>query len=77
MIIDSVTHQHRQTGASTRLIDYYIQQLFTTGKAVIQDHYPNPIADQILFDRFVARLVSEHKQNNFKINKSKLTITLL
>lgn len=71
----------RRDGNSTRLIDYYVQLLFTKEIIIINSDNPIGIAhDKDLFNRIVKRLSNEHKwifHNKLKINKSKLTISWL
>ena len=55
----------RKSGRSTRLIDFYIQELFFTGKTVIQNHndvdaISTPKMHRDLFDRVKKRLMNEH-----------------
>lgn len=68
----------RMTGNSTRLIDFYIQKLFTEKEIQVQDHYPEKKAHKLLFVRILKRLEFEHnlskRQEQFEIDKLKLTI---
>jgi hypothetical protein len=69
----------RATGRSTRLIDFYIQQLFTTGKIKVEDHYGlNNYGHESTFERTLRRLQSEHRwaYDNATIDKRKLTISI-
>lgn len=52
----------KSTGRTTRLIDYYIQQLFQNkGEyVVICDHYDSVNSHRRLFDLIVNRLQTEH-----------------
>ncbi len=52
----------RAVGNTTRLVDYYIQELFNNfGKFIkVRDHYPLREADEYLYHRILNRLVIEH-----------------
>lgn len=52
----------RSTGRTTRLVDYYIQQLFQNKGAyvVICDHYDSVNSHRRLYDLVVNRLQTEH-----------------
>lgn len=50
----------RGTGRTTRLIDRYIQELFTEGYIIVKDHYNSLDADRFLTERILKRLKSEH-----------------
>lgn len=52
--------QTRRTGASTRLVDYYVQELFNTGKVIVKDHCDTTNAHRFLFRTFLKRLQLEH-----------------
>lgn len=58
----------RRVGNTTRLIDYYIQVLFTQWKAEVIDHHPedNPRGNGMtyLVERIVQRLQNEHRMSN-------------
>lgn len=51
----------RCSGRTTRLIDHYIQELFTTGEAILGDHFDSPEARKCLFSRLANRLSNEHQ----------------
>lgn len=60
---------NRGTGRTTRLIQYYIDQLYTTDKpVVIYDHFDHKRAHKILTDLIVKRynneLIGRHKVLN-------------
>lgn len=50
----------RQSGRSTRLVDKYIQDLFTNGEVIITDHYDTKASHIFLLHRVLKRLESEH-----------------
>lgn len=50
----------KQSGRSTRLVDKYIQDLFTDGEVVITDHYDTKASHIFLLHRVLKRLESEH-----------------
>lgn len=52
----------RSCGNTTRLVDYYIQELFDNfGKwVIIKDHYKSQMADRLLAQKILARLEFEH-----------------
>lgn len=68
-------NQLRRSGKSTRLIDWYVQQLFAIGKIVVKDHVADvekiddveykPI-HQNLHSKVMHRLQSEHPQVKYK-----------
>lgn len=68
---------YRQNGYTTRLVDEYIQQLFTTGKIQVKDHYPNISASQDLVSRILNRLQLEHNltKKDLEVNKNTFEIT--
>ena len=51
---------NRRSGRSTRLIDEYIQELFTTGRVRVLDHHSSREAHNDLFVRVITRLKVEH-----------------
>lgn len=59
---------NRRTGNTTRLVDYYIQELFINYKAEVVDHYPEekPRGNGMtyLMQRIVQRLQNEHRMDN-------------
>jgi hypothetical protein len=67
----------RQSGRSTRLIDRYIQDLFTFGTVTVRDHYDNDRNHIILFDRVKKRLKDEHQTVTYSYDITKLTISVL
>ena len=71
----------RQTGRTTRLVDSYIQELFTKGKIIVRDHAPSEEAHKILFERILDRLLAEHdiffdwvEKGEIRIDKKTFTI---
>ena len=70
----------RATGRTTRLIDYYIQQLFKKGKVVLRDHHKDGSsvpANERLVSIFEDRLNREHEETTVKYNNDKGTITAI
>ncbi len=63
----------RCSGRSTRLIDKYVQEIYSNkGKWVeITDHYPSPQAAFLLFDHIMRRITIEHEADVLKVDKSK------
>ena len=53
----------RASGISTRLMDSFIQKLFTEGEIEIIDHYPTIMSNKLLRDRILRRLNLEHPHN--------------
>lgn len=68
----------RRTGASTRIIDRCIQELFTKGTTFVRDHHPTREATQFLFRSVLKRLHSEHEHvmQDLKINNEEFSISL-
>lgn len=71
---------YRRIGNTTRLVDYYIQELFLRGTAKVLDHHggdsPNHLSHIMII--IINRLQHEHRMNNkdYKIDTNKQTITL-
>ena len=51
---------NRATGRTTRLIDYYIQELFIKGEILVKDHDSTRDIDRRLFRLVFNRLSNEH-----------------
>jgi len=68
---------HRQNGYTTRLVDEYIQLLFTIGKIQVKNHYPTISASQDLISRILNRLQLEHNltKEDLSVNKNTFEIT--
>lgn len=67
----------RCSGRTTRLIDDYIQLLFTTEKGStikVSDHYPSNDAHRRLIDKIMIRLNNEHPGCKFDVNYRERTI---
>lgn len=68
----------RGTGRSTRLIDIYIQELFTNKEIIVIDHYDDLNSHRILAERICKRLTLEHpnvrKVRKFENGKYKISI---
>lgn len=69
----------RRVGNTTRLIDYYVQELFNNFEQEIEirDHFPHRRADEFLIERLVKRIRSEHPSFEYEINRNKRTIKLI
>lgn len=53
--------ENRGTGRTTRLADKAIQDLFTDGFCIVQDHYnEDRVYSRFLMDIILARLEAEH-----------------
>lgn len=75
-------NSERRTGNTTRLADWYIQELFTKGEIKVQDHYYNPNNRQpsiMLYRIIVDRLYMEHRwiKDKIKLDRKKLTIQFI
>lgn len=68
----------RRNGKSTRLVDKYIQDLFTFGEVEVRDHLDIPTQHDLLVERVLDRLSREHKflMPFLFRDKTKLTIVL-
>ena len=70
-----VEQKLRATGRSTRLLDFYVQELFEKGFVEVIDHHNTIQSNTLLFGKLVQRLTNEHKRLRFEIiypNKIKL-----
>jgi hypothetical protein len=50
----------RATGRTTRLVDYYIQELFNNGEIKVYDHWETKEGDRELILRIKKRMDNEH-----------------
>lgn len=69
----------RAVGNSTRLADYYIQELFEKGTVEIRDHCRSTKTDILLFDKIMKRLHLEHPSffsNMVEVNRKSCTLKL-
>lgn len=67
--------EDRNTGRTTRLVDEYIQILFTKGSTgIIRDHYGTSNSDLFLKDLILNRLRNEHRNTNISIYKNKIEL---
>lgn len=59
---------NRSTGKTTRLIDYYIQELYNNPNSPIKiiDHCDHPQSSKYLIKAILRRLNSEHYNDKFK-----------
>jgi len=53
----------RRVGNSTRLLNYYIEELFAKGEVFIQDHHDYPSSHKDLFNKVLRRLNVEYNFN--------------
>lgn len=62
----------RRVGNTTRLIDSFVQQLFTTGSVIVYDHHTSDHAWKIM----IGRLEREHYDvmKHLELNKVRRTI---
>lgn len=69
----------RHSGRTTRLVDDYIQLLFTTERGSlikVRDHYPSNDAHRMLLDKIALRLKNEHPGIEYTIDYRERTIKL-
>ena len=67
----------RKSGRTTRLIDDYIQLLFTTDKGSlikVRDHFPTNDAHRMLMDKIIERMKNEHPGVELDVNYRERTI---
>lgn len=66
---ESINEENRATGRTTRLIDYYIQKLYSSPNKEIEiiDHWDNIKAHIHLTQMILQRLYAEHPRDKFKI----------
>ena len=68
--------EERSTGRTTRLVDYYIQQLFDKKLIFPKDHYNTWSENQNLMNKIICRLHNEHHGLKFYTNYSEMSISL-
>lgn len=70
---------NKRSGRSTRLVDEYIQILFSNrGEYItILDHYDSRSAHWLLITRILQRMRIEHPREKLDLDKSKLRLKLL
>jgi len=64
--------ENRGTGRTTRLVQYYIDKLFTTtDEVIIYDHYDHKTAHKFLTDAIIRRMHNEiiFKGKGLTLNK--------
>lgn len=68
----------RRTGRTTRLVDSFINELFTQGQVKVYDHHPLNHSSLMVLKMVLKRLKSEHgiDESDLIINRSKLLIHL-
>jgi len=75
--------EERMTGNSTRLADWYIQELFTSGSITVKDHINHIHSDADLFNKIYRRLRFEHNfeykvlTGKAEVNEGEYTIKLI
>lgn len=73
----------RSTGRTTRLVDHYIQELFTKGEAIIIDHFNTRNENKELAKKVLNRLNNEHNKkgkvviNIFSEDTEEIKITIV
>ena len=67
--------KERMTGTTTRLADFFVQELFTKGEIHVVDHYNTLPANHYLLNILVRRLQFEHSRTKFRVEG--LTIKLI
>lgn len=79
-----INERIRQSGRSTRLIDSYIQELFTFGEILIKDHGDVGVdangllrMNLDLFRRVKNRIQNEHNISNIIFDHKNLTIRII
>lgn len=70
------TQEGRCTGQTTRLVDEAIQTLFITGEVVVKDHVDKRQCHIMLYEKVVARLLLEHRRDQFVYDSRQLKISL-
>lgn len=71
-----IKDKNRGSGRTTRLIDYYIQELFTKGEINVKDHYDNIIAHKYLVQRIKDRYKNEFNRGFQELIINNLNIKL-
>jgi len=72
----------RASGNTTRIINFAIEMLFRGITIKVEDHFENgtnSMANRMLADRIISRLISEHFNDDMSrvdFNRSKMTIKL-
>lgn len=71
--------EKRADGNTTRLVDYYIQELFNNfgNFVIIKDHHDDQRSHKNLLNKVLKRLELEHKNIIVYVNRIKNSITLL
>lgn len=60
---DIITRITRRRGRTSRLVDFYIQELFTKGEIEVRDHYDHKNAHRFLLSRIVNRYNNEYSKS--------------
>lgn len=78
---EDLIKEGRRVGNSTRLIDFYIQELFEKGEVYCKDHFDHSKSHYYLFKKVTERLEREHKtlwyMNKFEINNKNYYIKII
>lgn len=74
--LNKIIEAGRRVGNTTRLADYYIQQLFNTGFCIIRDHHPTKMASENLFQIIWNRLYKEHQMHDSLLYDNNLVIMM-
>lgn len=64
----------RQSGRTARLVDQHIQTLYREGEVVPYDHYPSRKADEMMVDRVMRRIHSEHSLDEIRFTNGKILL---
>ena len=66
-IQEVIGSEARRSGRTTRLLDFYLQQLFTHKPVPLLDHHPSSKAHEHLYRNFQRRLEVEHPWGSDKV----------
>ena len=69
--------QLRATGRTSRLVDSYIQELFTNKEIEVRDHFPHRGADKFLLKRIIDRYNNEYDRGHQKLVIKNLNVKLV
>ncbi len=68
----------RRSGRTTRFVDFFVQELFTKGIAVVYDHHPTDQMKKYVWDILNRRLRAEHSSDydRLKIDKMRMVLVI-
>lgn len=75
-VFDVLTDGPRNSGRTTRLADHYIQELFSKGSVIIEDHFLTQKSHERLYEIILTRLRLEHGGTEIFADKGKCKISL-